>query len=468
MTLSRRDFLRTAGAVSAGFAGLHVFFGGGLGRPNVSAEALAAGYGQLRPDPEGILDLPEGFSYRIISRVGEPMSDGFLVPGRPDGMAAFSAPDGLTLVVRNHEVSYNDFASSAFGRDNALFKKAEKAWFYDAGRNGNPCLGGTSNFLFDTRTGELKGQRLSLAGTVRNCAGGPTPWNSWVTCEETVQLEDDNHTRNHGYNFEVPAVFDAPPAEPIPLKAMGRFNHEAIAVDVPSGIVYQTEDRHDGLLYRYIPNEPGKLAAGGKLQALVVRDQPGCDTRNWDEASIARGDALAVDWLDMDGIDSPEDDLRLRGAAAGAAVFARGEGAWAGNGSIYIACTNGGAAKKGQIWKYTPSPNEGTADEARTPGRLELFIEAEAGMILENCDNLTVAPWGDVIVCEDGSGDQYLTGVTPEGIIYPLARNAKNDSELAGATFSPDGTTLFFNIQHTGLTLALTGPWAKQRHNAAV
>jgi len=241
---------------------------------------------------------------------------------------------------------------------------------------------------------------------------------------------------------------------------MGRFNHEAVAVDPASGIVYQTEDRGDELVYRYIPDEPGNLLRGGRLQALVVSDRPSLDTRNWDDQTVAPGDQVAVRWIDLDNIDAPDDDLRHRGFDAGAARFARGEGMWYGDGSVFFTCANGGRIKKGQIWKYAPSAQEGTPHEANTPGTLELFVEPNDGGLIDNADNLTVSPWGDLIVCEDGSGEQYLVGITPEGRFYKFAHHAMdNDSEMAGATFSPDGSTFFVNIQHAGLTLAITGPW---------
>ena len=136
---------------------------------------------------------------------------------------------------------------------------------------------------------------------------------------------------------------------------------------------------------------------------------------------------------------------------------------WYGEGGIYFACTNGGRAEKGQIWRYTPADNEGQEDEGRPSGVLELFVEPDDGTLVENADNLTVAPWGDVIACEDGSGTDTLVGITPEGRFYKLGRNAMSDSELAGAVFSPDGTTLFVNLQQEALTVAITGPWERAR-----
>jgi secreted PhoX family phosphatase len=330
--------------------------------------------------------------------------------------------------------------------------------FYDWGHGKDPSLGGTTTVVI-AADGQVEKQFLSLAGTIRNCAGGPTPWGSWVTCEETMQLKDEFHEKNHGYNFEVPARAEIGRARPEPLRDMGRFNHEAIAVDPKSGIVYQTEDRDDSLIYRYIPNEKGHLAAGGRLQALVVIDAPSLDTRNWEETLVRPGEPMAVRWIDMERVRSPKDDLRLRGFAQGAARFARGEGMWYGQEAIYFACTSGGSARKGQIWRYMPSPQEGTEREEKMPGYVELFVEPNDGAIVDNADNLTVSPWGDLVVCEDGPEQQFLVGVTPAGQLYQLARNALNKSEFAGAVFAPDGETLYVNIQNPGVTLAIQGPW---------
>ena len=463
MSSSRRHFLKQASAIALGFSGLHHFVGAGMpGRDNQSRWANR--FGPLQPDPDGILDLPDGFSYQIISRHGERMDDGFFVPHRADGMATFPGPDGMTLLVRNHEVSVGaDREEGPFRNDDALAARLSPEQVYDVDGDGIPCAGGTTTVVYNTEAQRVERQFLSLVGTERNCAGGPTPWNTWITCEETVRRAGDNCEHDHGYPFEVPATATPRLAEPVPIKAMGRFNHEAVAVDPASGIVYQTEDRGDGLVYRYIPDEPGNLLRGGRLQALVVTDQPRLDTRNWETETVPTGAPMAVRWIDLDDIEAPDDDLRLRGFEAGAARFARGEGMWySDGGAIFFACTNGGRIEKGQIWKYTPSAHEGTPHEADAPGMLELFAEPNDGGLIDNADNLTVSPWGDLIVCEDGSGEQYLAGVTPDGSFYKFAHNAMdNDSEMAGATFSPDGSTFFINIQHAGLTLAITGPWDK-------
>lgn len=457
METTRRQFLKAAAAVSLGFSGLQ---GCVTGRgPDANR---AKGYGPLVADPDEILDLPAGFSYQVVSTQGDRMSDGLVVPGAPDGMAAFSGPAGLTLVVRNHEINPGAAADAGpFGKDNELLGGVRDDQRYDSGGAGKPCLGGTSTFVYDTRANRLESQFLSLAGTLRNCAGGPTPWNSWVTCEETVELPGPNCSRPHGYAFEVPARVDATLADPVPLIGMGRFNHEAIAVDPASGVVYETEDRPDSCIYRFLPKQPGKLAQGGRLQALAIAGgaEPGVDTRNWTDRTWSQGESRRVRWMDLSDVDSKTDTLRFRAFQDGAARFARGEGMWQGRGAIFFACTSGGQNKKGQIWRYVPSPREGTPDESIAPGTLELFLEPNDGDLVDNADNLTVAPWGDLIICEDGQGDQFLVGVTPRGGIYKLGHNRYNTSEFAGATFSPDGRVLFVNIQRSGLTLAITGPW---------
>jgi len=450
MSLTRRHFLQRAAAVSFGFGGLQA----GLAQGSVARRLLSlddVGYGPLRLDPDGVFDLPRGFHYTIISRHGEEMQDGLLVPGGHDGMAAFPGPDGMTLIVRNHELSAGSGEYSPFEAGGARATRIDPTRVYDAG-HGAPIPGGTTTLLYDTRERRLVRHWLSLAGTERNCAGGPTPWGSWVSCEETVSVRDSAREQDHGWCFEVPATAERGLAEPRPIKAMGRFNHEAIAVDPASGIVYLTEDRGDGLLYRFIPEVGSDLHAGGKLQALAVTGKPGLDTRNWNGAAIAERETFAAEWIDLDGIEAPRDDLRFRGHEAGAARFARGEGMWWGRGAVYWACTNGGRAKAGQIWRLTPGEDE-------RPDRLELFIEPNDRSVLENADNITFSPRGDIIVCEDGRAEQFLVGITPAGELYKLARNAMNGSELAGACFSPDGSTLFVNIQWPGLTLAITGPW---------
>lgn len=481
MSLSRRRFLTHTAAVTAGFAGLRSFASGSV--PDaLSLASDAVGFGPLIKDREGLLDLPAGFSYQVVSRKGEKMDDGFFVPGKHDGMAAFPGPDGLTILVRNHEITGPKHQLGPFGKDATLFEALAEGRIYDPGKEKGPMNGGTTTLVYDTEKQQLVKHFLSLVGTEHNCAGGLTPWGTWISCEESVSIQDQEREQFHGYNFEVPASTEMTVTKAVPLKAMGRFNHEAVAVDPKSGIVYQTEDRQDGVLYRFIPKVPGKLTEGGRLQFLAVKDRKSLDLRNWKKVDTGKlqsggaddaafegdgtlsdhtpvGTKLSVYWQDIDNVDSPKDDLRYRAFEAGAARFARNEGMWYGNDAVYFASTTGGHNAKGQIWRYVPSPNEGTDAEADSPATLELFIEPNDETVLQHADNLCIADFGDVIVCEDGGPVNHVLGVTPEGKVYKLARNAQSRSEFAGSCFSPDGSTLFVNIQNPGITLAIIGPW---------
>ncbi|MDQ8203167.1 alkaline phosphatase PhoX [Pelagicoccus sp. SDUM812003] len=466
---SRRNFLKTAGAALA-FTGLQRYSRaadkliGARGAATTSSAAVE-GFGPLLDDPAGLIRLPKGFTYQSFSKTGELMDDGFHVPGAHDGMAAFEGPDGSTLLVRNHEMSPGNDDASPFQSSDELFERA-RPHMYDTAHGRHACTGGTTTLVYDTRNKKLLQHSFSLAGTMRNCSGGPTPWGTWITCEETVVRSGDILEKDHGYCFEVPATAEMRLAPSTPIKGMGRFNHEAVAVDPATSIVYLTEDRPDGLLYRYVPKTPGKMLDGGKLQALAIKDAPSRDTRNWRE--IGQPDfpidtPIAAEWIDLQNIEAPEDDLRYRGFQRGAARFARGEGMVYSDGHIYFACTNGGARKFGQIFKYSPSNYEATNQESSQPGTLSLHIESHDSKLMQACDNLTVAPWGDVIICEDDSEKSAIVGVTPEGKLYHIAHIAMQ-SELAGACFSPDGTTLFVNVQkNPGQTLAITGPWESRR-----
>lgn len=454
--LNRRTFVRTL--VAASLSGI------------ASAPSRAdpnAGFGDLRRDPGRIIDLPPGFSYTIVARTGEEMNDGLLLPGNPDGMAAFPAADGRVHLVVNHEVDAFESHVGPWGRANRLLSKIDRERVYDLGFGRTPGCGGTSTIVYNPATRETEFKVLSLAGTEYNCAGSATPWNSWLSCEESASMPGRSTSgfgtvrfeKPHGYVFEVPAA-TLEAVEPVPLKAMGRFEHECALVDPRTGIVYQTEDKDRGLFYRFIPDVPGQLAKGGRLQALAVLGEDRFDTRNWSwRKTIKPGDTLQVRWLDLEDTDPVENDLRLRGFESGAARFARGEGIAYWDNTLTFACTDGGQARRGQLFRYLPSPFEGTEQEPEQPGRLQLMMESERDTPLRHADNMTVAPWGDLIVCEDSSWRSSLVGVRPNGDLYVLARNSYRDSELAGVCFSPDGQTMFLNIQYAGLTLAVTGPW---------
>ena len=461
--LGRREFLATSALVAGCFYGFRKASAHGL----FSASAASRGYAGLVRDPKGLIDLPEGFTYSILSAWGEEMDDGLLVPGLHDGMAAFPDQFGRTVLVRNHEVGIDAAnAYGPFGEDLERLALIDPSLLFDVGTQDKPCLGGTTTVVYDTREQKVVRQFMSLAGTGRNCAGGPTPWGTWLTCEEWVQKAELGCAKDHGWVFEVPATGRRNLAPAKPIKDMGRFYHEAVAIDPRSGCVYLTEDRNDGVLYRFIPNVPGRMSEGGRLQALKIRGQQGMDLRNWidpalETPAVTPDTPLEVEWLDMDNVESPDDDLRYRAVASGAAILARGEGMWASDDSIFFACTSGGAARIGQIWRYRPSPVEATEAEKTQPGTLELFVEADEGGVIENCDNVTITPNGDMFVCEDGPAGNGLVRITPDGKAERFAMHRGSDSELAGACSSPDGSVLFVNIQKLGLTLAITGPWSE-------
>jgi uncharacterized protein len=452
--IDRRSFLKSglAGAATIGLAGL-------LARPSLAKSALErgsanddGGYGALQPTPtnntgEVLLALPAGFSYNVFGRTGSSMTDGAPTPAAHDGMAAFQV-HGKIRLVRNHEVRTAPGKSIGPG---------DLSYDPTAG-------GGTTTLEVDPVTRELVRDWISLSGTLVNCAGGPTPWGSWITCEETVaglkpgqvyhqSDEQATYARNHGYCFEVSALEDGV-QHVQPLKEMGRFVHEAIAVDPSTGIVYLTEDTRTAGFYRYIPNVPGRLAEGGKLQMMRVKGQPNYDTRTGQTAMKP----IPVEWVDIqnpDPAEATEKPLAVyeQGIADGCAIFARLEGAWYGNGNIYIDSTSGGDQRLGQIFRYRPMGDAG--------GELTLLFESPNKDVLNAPDNLCISPRGGMAICEDGSGPQHVRGLTQDGRIFDFARNVASNGEFAGACFSPDGNTLFVNIQSPGMTFAIWGPWER-------
>lgn len=439
MKLDRRDLLKGAAALGAasGLGGLNarMFLDPGLWGREIAQDR--GGYGPISPvaaqgTGERMLSLPSGFQYVAIGRTGKMMSDGRPTPPLHDGMAAFEH-NGMVRLIRNHEV-----------------RSAPGQWIADPGYDPK-AGGGTTTLDVDPDTRQIVRDFVSISGTMVNCAGGPTPWNTWVTCEETVVGKDQGYDEHHGYCLEVPVEADGP-VEAVPLREMGRFVHEAVAVDPATDIVYQTEDRTQSGFFRFIPNERKNLKAGGKLQMLAVKDRPRLDTRT---GQTAMRDMECV-WVDIDRPDPPNcgpSTLYEEGVSKGGATFARLEGCWWGNGHVYINATNGGDRRLGQVWSYRP-----TGDDT---GVLRLIFESPSSEMLQAPDNICVSPQGNLVICEDGGGEQHLRGLTPEGTIFTFAKNILNGSEFAGATFSPDGRTLFVNIQSPGITLAIWGPWEK-------
>lgn len=453
--MDRRTFLKG----SAAFAGSMIGLKGLVARANGAAENLSrdaandrGGYGAIKPKKANNVDevylaLPDGFEYVVFGAAGSVMSDGIETPPAHDGMAAF-AVNGKIRLVRNHEVR-SPAPTAAFGSDSKAYDKT--------------APGGTTTLIVDPVTRELERDFVSLSGTLVNCAGGPTPWGTWITCEETAQgtfgttnadgIKIGGFEKDHGYCFEVSATADEEiKAEPI--VAMGRFVHEAIAVDPATGIVYLTEDKGSSGLYRFIPNKPGVMLEGGKLQMLAIEGKPKFDTRKGQKMGVA----LPAIWVDIDepnpkSADTNESAVYEEGHDKGAAAFARLEGAWYGEGHIFVNATSGGNKSKGQVWRYTPTGPD--------KGELTLLFESPDGAVLDSPDNLCISPRGGLVICEDGDEQNFLRGLTQTGEIFDLARNERSSSEFAGATFSPDGKTLFVNMQWDAVTLAIWGPWER-------
>ncbi|OLE27892.1 MAG: hypothetical protein AUI36_31415 [Cyanobacteria bacterium 13_1_40CM_2_61_4] len=487
MQLSRRRFLRTGAAGSAALLVPGVL-DALLARIAEGARLETRGYGPLLKDPGGLLDLPAGFSYRALStavlgsthdpRFSQLLSNGEPVPALHDGMGAFRGPRDLVVLVRNHEV----WPGQGPRVDEARVRPYDRLG-----------TGGTTTLWVDSER-KLVRAFPSLSGTFRNCAGGVTPWGSWLSCEECTFMPGPLDPRSydqtpavserHGYVFEVDARAEGL-VEPNPIKAMGRFYHEAVAVDPATGFVYLSEDRGDGLLYRYRPNvltrglkrpaqlAVGDLAKGGVLEALRIAGMPSALTQNWHSRAFLPGRKWGVDWIAIPNTD-PEIDMerdpndrepdplkrggrtaptstRAQGFRLGAAQFARTEGILYTKGSVHFCCTDGGEKGAGQVWRLELASQE-----------LSLAVEPNDMALLDGPDNLTVAPNGDLLVCEDGKDENFLVGITREGRLYRMAKNACNGSELCGACFSVDRRTLFVNIQNPGTTFAIEGPWGQR------
>ena len=470
MTISfdRRSFLRRGAVVTAGTlvaGGTQALAAhGALAAPGKPAKAKDnGGYGPLVPTTDRttgrpLLLLPRGFQYAsfgheasyaaalgLAPAIG---SDGYPTPGRHDGMAVFASDrKHVVRLVRNHEQGYAPIPTAASSYDRTLIGGSTNA--YD-----QRAAGGTTTLTFDTRTLELTDSFISLNGTSVNCAGGPTPWGSWLTCEETVNGRQNGFQENHGYVFEVPADQDGPVTDPQPYRAMGRFPHEAVAIDPATGIVYETEDSGDTSgFYRFVPNRPGDLAAGGRLEMLAVRGRPGFVTNTGVTGTV--GEPLPVEWVVIDDPDPAvitTESVYNQGRDKGGASFARLEGCWYDGGSIFFNATSGGNARAGQVWEYRPGRG----------GQLVLLFESPSATVLDAPDNITVSPRGGLVLCEDGGGEQFVRGLNERGEIFDFAKNnIEGDNEFAGACYSPDGDVMFVNVQTPGVSFAIRGPWKR-------
>ena len=422
MTIKRRRLLQSS-------AGLLAF--SALG--SITGCSTLPGRNHLKIDPLRILDLPEGFTYTLLQKKGEMMSDGYQVPGRPDGMGAFAGENGSIILMRNHEL---DARQSDYS---PAFSSRSKKAFYDP-----EGYGAVTRLVIDPNRLEVVSSNLVLAGSSRNCAGGLSPW-GWVSCEETL-------SEGHGFAFLCRQDADQL-ASPEKLTDLGRFNHEAFAYNPQTGVSYLTEDRGDGCLYRFVPNNKSQPFSHGKLQAMSVVDKPQFNT----SLDMEKGRDYQLSWVDIAEPVPEDDSCRFQGRKAGAAMVSRGEGLWFHNGELYFSATNGGLHGKGQIFQITG------LDEPHN--QLRLVCEAGSDSALEFPDNIAVAPWGGLVVAEDGSWTDYIRMINRQGKITTLARNARSFKEIAGVCFSPDGNALFLNLQEEGMTLAITGPFEAYANN---
>jgi len=385
----------------------------------------------------------------------------------------FDMGGGIWRMVRNHELGEgNDVPAGTVLGDPAT------AW-------DDKAPGGTVSLEIDAATGELLAHWISLNGTDTNCAGMPTPWDTWLTCEETVAGKGSGRRKPHGYVFEVDPANDAA-VFTHPYKKLGRFLHEAGAVDPATSVVYMTEDEGPDGFYRFIPETPGDLTSG-ELQMLRVKGQPMYNTITGQTV----GAVLECNWVTIDdpdpaGAGDNASAVFQQGRAKGGAKFLGGEGCTYRDGSIVFGSSDGGDSGLGQVWSYTPTTNAGLLNEK---GDLELLFESTARVELDGPDNMTTSPGGAIVIAEDGNlKSNFVKALLPGGAMINVAENlvavqqhyleasgklydptvpddgrSAGDgvgfSEFAGPTFSPDGQWLFVNIQVPGITCAITGDW---------
>lgn len=447
MPLDRRNFIRRlaqAGVAAPSLAGLARW--SWASPADKSLQQAASRYGPLSPSPDcPELEIPAGFKcIRLSSAIApSPVRPSLAVPNAFDGMTAFALPNGNVRLIRNHEMVDSAARGKAFGSPH-----------YDAKGPG----GTTSLEVRISGTGanlrvELVDEFVSLAGTLNNCAGGRTPWGSWLSGEENCNGTSDGYDQPHGYIFEVPASATSP-VTPVPLKAMGRFVHEAVAVDPTTGYIYETEDayytpgnpRQPGAgFYRFIPRRADVLAEGGRLQMLTVPGQ-----RNYLTArGMQPGTTVPAAWVDIEDPDPAAAETEpttvfREGVSKGAAIFARLEGAFWGDDGAYIVSTSGGDARAGQVFHYKPT--------SRDEGELTLIFASPSRDVLDGPDNVCLDPSGGLIICEDGSRDQHVRHLDLKGNVSDLVRapvmeGRPGPREFCGSCYSPDGRVLFFNTQ---------------------
>lgn len=377
--MDRRTILRTA-VVGIGTLALDPGF---FTRAAGAACSPDGPYGALQAADGNGIRLPSGFSSRVIARAGSVVGGtGYRWPIFPDGGATFALGNGGWVYVANSEVPIG--------------------------------LGGASSISFDA-TGAITGARRILGGTSSNCAGGPTPWGTWLSCEE----------RDRGYVYECNVLANSATRRP----ALGRFQHEAAAVDGARRVVYMTEDEGDGCFYRFRYVNANDLSSG----TLEV-------------ATVSGADGGPVTWLPVP--DPSGGSTRTRNQVAAARRFSGGEGIWYGADVVHFA-TKG----DNRVWRYDIVSQQLT---------VVYDDNTSCNPVLTGVDNVVVARSGDVFVAEDG-GNMQLVILAPDGSVSPfLEVTGQSGSELTGPAFSPDGTRLYFSSQRGntfGITYEVRGPF---------
>lgn len=446
------------------------------------ATALAASpYGPVAPvnclsTGLPLLQLPSGFSYRSFSYRGDAMSDGQRVPAGHDGMAVVKVGTGRNaehVLIRNHELG----GGTPLVVKNADGTPSAKGMYDPA------VVAGGCTVMRVNASGQLVDHRAAIGGTVGNCAGGGSPWGTWFTCEETIAGVDNTPglLKKHGYVFEVSS--NPSQTNAVAITDMGRFPHEAIAIDPKNGDIFQTEDsRNYAGFYRYRPNNTarvyGSAAEGGVLEAAHVVGVSKANLINIANAALLRpstvsavGQSFQIEWVrvlnpdasptaghDETGVDNPAPATNAtvsgpfkQARDAGALRMSRGEGIWWAprEDAAYIVDTSFGIEPGGQrragrgfgaVWKYQPSRTD------RSKGTLTLVYASANSVAGNNPDNITISPRGGIMCCDDGSNvvDQFgpgqrLTGLTNAGDAYVFAKNALNLSAANLASMSRTG-----------------------------